>query len=181
MFRKLMTVAALATVSASVATAQATEGAATGPAARPFTFGAFAGAAVPMGDFADAAKMGFSVGGNVGYTVAGLPVRFRLDGEYNQYSKKNSIGGGRLFSVTGNVVYDLPVQSAFRPYVLAGAGLYNVKPKGFDAENAFGFVGGAGVSIPLSGFDTYLEARYNQASKNGGKTQYVPVVFGIRF
>lgn len=175
MFRKLMTVAALAAVATTAANAQET-------AARPFSFGISAGAAIPTGDLADAEKTGFSVAGSVGYRFAAIKVvSFRLEGGYNQFSGKNGAPKFRNINVTGNVVYDIPLQGMVRPYLIGGVGLYNGKVSGADSENAFGFNAGAGVTLPLSGFNTFVEARFNQASKDGFKSQFVPIVFGVRF
>lgn len=178
MIRKLMSAAALATVFAVSAQAQETASA----PVKPISFGAFAGASLPTGDFGKAVKTGYTVGGLVGYKTAALPVGFRLDAAYSGFSGKSPVPNGRLITVNGDVVYDLPVQSSLRPYVLAGVGMVNAKSKGAgDSETAFGFNGGAGINLALSGFDTFLEARYNHASKNGGKTQFIPIVFGIKF
>ncbi len=177
MIRKLMSVAALATVVAVSAQAQETASA----PVKPISFGAFAGASLPTGDFGKGAKTGYTVGALAGYTTAALPVAFRVDASYSGFSAKVGSGNMSLIAVNANVVYNLPVQSSLRPYVIAGVGSNTAKTKGHDSETAFGFNGGAGINLALSGFDTFIEARYNQASKNGGKTQFVPLVFGVKF
>jgi hypothetical protein len=48
------------------------------------------------------------------------------------------------------------------------------------AENHFGFNVGGGVKLPLSSsFETFVEARYNHVSVNGGSLSFIPVTVGI--
>jgi hypothetical protein len=35
--------------------------------------------------------------------------------------------------------------------------------------------------MPLSGFDTFIEARYNQIQGDGGTVNFIPITFGIMF
>ena len=39
------------------------------------------------------------------------------------------------------------------------------------------------VSMPLSGFDTFLEARYNQVQFGNGdpSAKFIPITFGVMF
>jgi len=80
-------------------------------------------------------------------------------------------------------VYTLPGVS-FSPYAIGGAGLYrtnvDITGGGSAGENHFGFNVGGGVKIPLSSsFETFVEARYNRVTVNGGNLAFVPVTVGI--
>ena len=35
--------------------------------------------------------------------------------------------------------------------------------------------------MPLSGFDTFIEARYNQVQGDNGSAKFVPITFGVMF
>jgi hypothetical protein len=48
-------------------------------------------------------------------------------------------------------------------------------------QNHFGWNAGAGIKLPLSGFQAFIEARYNRISASGGSMEFVPVTFGIMF
>jgi opacity protein-like surface antigen len=86
--------------------------------------------------------------------------------------------------VTGNLEYSIP-SDAVTPYLIGGAGLYNaaVNLPGFGSgsSNKFGWNIGGGIKLPLSGFDTFLEARYNQVQGNGGSLKFIPITFGVMF
>lgn len=40
---------------------------------------------------------------------------------------------------------------------------------------------GGGIAMPLSGFETFIEARYNQVQVSGGSLKFVPITFGVMF
>ena len=108
----------------------------------------------------------------------------RIDGAYNQFSFKSGLGTGNLHytSVTGNLVYKIP-GAGFSPYAIGGAGWYNAGASGGGggSTNNFGFNIGGGISMALSGFDTFLEARFNQVQTAGSPARYVPITFGVMF
>jgi hypothetical protein len=35
--------------------------------------------------------------------------------------------------------------------------------------------------MPLSGFDTFIEARFNQVKVNGSNLNFIPITFGVMF
>jgi hypothetical protein len=79
-------------------------------------------------------------------------------------------------------VYTLPVASTVRPYAIGGIGAYKFgASNGGSGDTNFGFNLGGGITIPLSGFNTFIEARYTRVSGDGGSTSYVPITFGIMF
>ncbi|MEO8910923.1 MAG: outer membrane beta-barrel protein [Gemmatimonadaceae bacterium] len=153
--------------------------------AKPVQFGIAAGAAIPTSDLSNAASTGFNVTGTIGVQPSMIPLGVRIDGAYNRFSLKNGVSGDIHFtSVTGNLVYKIPSE-AVSPYLIGGAGWYNaggtVNGLGGGSSNHFGWNLGGGISMPLSGFDTFLEARYNQVQGNGTSLKYIPITFGVMF
>jgi len=150
---------------------------------KPFQFGVAAGAAVPMSDFSNFYSTGFNGTAILGFSPALIPLGVRVDGAYNQFSGKSLASGtnAHIWSLTGNLVYSVP-STGVSPYLIGGVGLYNLGGSGGgSSENDFGFNLGGGVKLPLSGFDTFLEARYNQAQTSGTSTKFIPITFGIMF
>ena len=148
---------------------------------KPVQFGVAAGAAIPVSDLSDIANTGFNGTVTVGFNPAMIPLGIRVDGAYNQFALK--IGGANVHftSVTGNFVYKVPSMSV-TPYLIGGAGWYNSGGSGGGGtENDFGWNAGGGLSMPLSGFDTFIEARYNRVSSSGTASSFVPITFGIMF
>ena len=149
-------------------------------------FGVAAGAAIPVGDLADGANTGFNVTGILGFQPTMIPLGVRIDGAYNHFSAKGGGGNAHFTSVTGNLVYKMP-STSFSPYIIGGAGWYQaaVTVTGFGtlSENHFGWNAGGGITMPLSGFETFLEARYNQVQMSSGvpSQKFVPITFGVMF
>jgi hypothetical protein len=154
-------------------------------ALKPLSIGIAGGAAQPMSDLSDGAKLGYNGTLAVGLHLPFIPVGLRVDGAYNQFGEKEGTGfKTRTVSATANVVWTLP-SIGISPYLIGGGGLYmvSVTPTGADAvtENYPGWNAGAGINLPLSGFKTFIEARYNSVSLDNGRMQFVPVTFGIMF
>ncbi|MGI9089940.1 MAG: outer membrane protein, partial [Gemmatimonadaceae bacterium] len=127
----------------------------------------------------------------------------RLDAAYNSFDVKsellsdagvdNASGNVRVLGFTGNLVFPIPLQAVMvRPYLIGGIGLYNVRASATIrdqgnstsdsmSENKFGFNLGGGVSIPLSGFNTFIEARYHRVNMQDGSFAYVPITVGVMF
>jgi hypothetical protein len=146
-------------------------------------FGVAAGAAIPVSGLRDFLNTGFNATATVGLNPTLIPLGIRIDGAYNQFSLKSGLGGGNLHftSVTGNLVYKIPGAS-FSPYAIGGAGWYNTGASGGGSStNNFGFNIGGGISMALSGFDTFLEARFNQVQSSGSPARFVPITFGVMF
>ena len=143
-------------------------------------FGVAAGAAIPVSDLSDFADTGFNGTAMIGFSPTLIPLGVRIDGAYNQFGAKVTSGNLHIGSVTGNLVYKMP-GATFSPYAIGGAGWYNSGGTGLTSSNDFGWNVGAGISMPLSGFDTFIEARYNQVQTSGGSTKFVPIVFGVMF
>ncbi|MEP6904426.1 MAG: hypothetical protein ABI875_00005, partial [Gemmatimonadales bacterium] len=88
----------------------------------------------------------------------------------------------RVIAGTANVVYALP-GVGITPYLIAGGGYYSLKKDQPDLSsvNKFGINGGVGAMFPLSGFNTYVEARIHNVFTDGNSTRFIPVTFGILF
>jgi hypothetical protein len=152
---------------------------------KPFQIGVAGGAAQPMSDLSEAASIGYNGTVAMGISLPFIPVGLRIDGAYNQFGEKESVGfKTRTVSATGNVVWRLP-SIGISPYLIGGAGLYmvSVTPTGGDAvtENKLGYNAGAGINLPVSIFKAFVEARYNHVSMDGGSLKFVPVTVGIMF
>lgn len=177
-FTKVLAVAAM-----TVATA-ATSGAQGVSAMKPISIGVSGGASIPTGDLSSVANTGWNLNGHVGLAAPTLPVSFRGDVGYNNWGAKNG-GSLHMWNLTGNAVLTIPNPTGVSPYIIGGLGAY--KP-GFSYQGVssssswdFGFNAGAGVNLPLSGFDTFIEAKYVRVNTNGGSSQFVPITFGVMF
>jgi len=148
---------------------------------KPFQFGVAAGAAVPVSDLSNFFSTGFNGTVMLGLNPQLIPLGVRIDGAYNQFALQGGGASLHISSLTGNLVYSIP-STGISPYLIGGIGLYNVGGSGGGAsENDFGWNIGGGVKLPLSGFDTFLEARYNQAQSSGTSSKFIPITFGIMF
>jgi opacity protein-like surface antigen len=148
---------------------------------KPVQFGVAAGAAIPMSDLSDFFSTGFNGTVTLGLNPALIPLGIRIDGAYNQFGLKGGGDNLRLASATGNLVYSVP-STGISPYAIGGIGFYNLSASsGGSSENDFGWNIGGGIKMPLSGFDTFIEARYNQVQTSGISTKFIPITFGIMF
>jgi opacity protein-like surface antigen len=146
-----------------------------------------AGATMPLGTTGDGFDVGYNATLGVGIKPPLAPIGVRVEGMFNSMAGKSSPTGLRILSGTVNATLSgvgMPIPMA---YLIGGVGMYNSKltdlPAGFtaDAENDFGFNIGAGLNIPLTGFGTYIEARYHHVPGDGGALKFVPITFGIKF
>jgi hypothetical protein len=147
---------------------------------KPLQFGVAAGAALPVSDLSNVLNTGFNGTVTVGLHPQLIPLGVRIDGAYNQFGLKAGGGNIHYTSVTGNLVYSIPSETV-APYLIGGAGWYNVGASGGGSSNKFGWNIGGGITMPLSGFDTFLEARYNQVQGNAGSAKFIPITFGVMF
>jgi hypothetical protein len=150
---------------------------------KPVQIGVFGGVAIPNGDLSDAVDMGFNVGATVGLTPAMIPVGIRLDGAFNRFNFKSDFpatGNTSVTSFTGNFVYKIPAVTV-SPYLIGGVGLYRLSATDAESQNKFGWNAGGGISMMLSGFSTFLEARFNSVSVDGNKENFIPITFGVMF
>jgi len=158
------------------------------------SIGISGGAAIPAGDFADLYTTGYNGTASIMMKSVGSPIGLRIDGMYNRLSVKDDalivlpgqgeIESASIASANANLVYSLP-GTGITPYLIGGGGIYQFKVHGdnfsTDSENKFGINGGIGAAFPLSGFNTFIEARLHHVMTDNESTQFIPVTFGISF
>ena len=153
---------------------------------KPVQFGIAAGAVIPSGDLSDGVNTGFNGTVLVGFRPAMIPLGIRLEGAYNQMGAKGGGGNVHIISVTGNLVYKFPSETV-SPYAIGGAGwcqtAISITGFGTVSDNHFCWNAGGGIEMQLSGFQTFIEARYNkvQVSNGNGTLAYIPITFGVMF
>jgi hypothetical protein len=151
---------------------------------KPVQIGVAAGAAIPVSDLGNSFSTGFNVTGTIAINVPLLPIGFRIDAAYNQFSAKGASNvNAKIAGVTGNAVFGIPGAIIISPYLIGGVGYYRVSSSatGSVASNNFGFNAGAGVKLPLLVFSAFAEARYNRVSENGRSASFIPVTVGVMF
>jgi opacity protein-like surface antigen len=99
----------------------------------------------------------------------------------------------RLIFGTGNVVYKFKTSelSTFRPYLIGGVGVYNIKTTGaddvggvVDTDNSttkFGLNAGAGFDIKAGGVGLFVEGRFHDVFTDGTNFRFIPITVGVRF
>jgi hypothetical protein len=147
------------------------------------------GATIPVGDFGDLYSTGFNGTASLMFRSYGSPLGIRVDGMYNRLSVKDDVVGVpfdnvSITSANANLVYNLQ-GTGITPYLIGGAGAYWMKGhgNGFDGNTTskLGVNGGIGAAFQLSGFNTFIEARYHHVFTDENATQFIPVTFGIAF
>src|SRR5688572_3962055 len=159
----------------------------------PVSFGLGGGLTLPLGDFGDAAKMGFHGMGLVEFQPASLPVGIRLDGSYHRVGFSDLFedvvgeGNHQIIMGTLNGVYTFTTapESKFHPYIVAGVGMYNAKANvenaDNDSETKFGINGGAGFNFGMGSASVFVEGRFHNIFTEGSSTNFVPITLGVRF
>lgn len=165
----------------------------------PVRFGVMGGATVPLSDFRTFDKTGWNAGALVSIGVPLVPVSFRVDGQWHQLKAKNIEGAAdaRIIDGTANVVYTFGAALPTKFYLIGGAGVYNVRFTDPNDSNLhasgtkFGLNAGVGFKFQLTGFATFIEARYHNVFKgtsvgsidasNAKSLQFVPISVGITF
>jgi outer membrane protein with beta-barrel domain len=162
--------------------------------ASPIRFNVHAGAALPTGDLAGNedpftegfAELGFRIGAGLELRPPLSPIGLRLDGAYDRMGVEDFDGAWTIWNLTLNAVAAPPVSPL---YFIGGVGFYSVDLTGDDfadedATSHVGFNIGAGLNLPLTGFSTFIEARWHRISSDEDwafNASYIPIVFGIRF
>jgi opacity protein-like surface antigen len=178
---RLMSSAALALAATLVAS----------PAFAQASFSIAGGLTMPVGSTADAVQAGYN--GIVGLTIKPplAPLGLRLEGMYNanEYKSGTVLAGATNRIVAGIVNGTLSGAGMPIPmgYLIAGLGMYNVKATDLPANatssgsTEVGFNVGAGLNFPLTGFSTFLEARFHLIASEGESMNFIPITFGIKF
>jgi hypothetical protein len=145
------------------------------------SFNLAAGASFPMGDAKNQVDMGYNATVGLGFKPPLAPIGLRVEGMFNSLEFKGpGSESNRVMALTANGTFSM-IPTV---YAIGGVGMYNSKAStaGAEASTDVGFNVGAGVNIPLTGFGTYLEARFHHVPVDGGGSfQFVPITFGIKF
>ena len=156
------------------------------------------GVDLPMGDFDNNFNTGWHGLAAVTFTPATWPVGIQIDGNYGRFPDDSPADVNlQMIYGTGNIVYRFQTspESTFRPYLIGGGGVYNLKATGSDvpdvegldnARTKFGINGGAGFDIKAGSASLFAEARFhNVFSKDEPdfpfNTNFLPITAGIRF
>ena len=157
------------------------------------------GVGIPLGDTDDRDKLGWHGLAGVSFVPTNLPVGFQIDGQFHQFKLDDALQVGssdlkdRLIFGTGNVVYKFKTSelSTFRPYLIGGVGVYNIKTTGaddvggvVDTDNSttkFGLNAGAGFDIKAGGVGLFVEGRFHDVFTDGTNFRFIPITVGVRF
>ena len=159
------------------------------------------GATVPLSDLSDFNKTGWNAGALVTIGVPLVPVSFRIDGQWQQMQAKSGVpfpADLRIIDGTANVVYTFGAALPTKFYLIGGLGVYNERFKDPDTDisasgTKFGLNAGVGFKFQLTGFATFIEARYHNVihgtdvgggDASGGDVrslQFIPITVGITF
>ena len=180
-FPQLLAVSALASI---VFTGQAN-------GQKTYALGIGGGAAIPVGKLSSTQTTGFNGIVALALGVAELPIGVRVDGIYNNFSRKSITSpptntyGFRIAGILGNLIYAFPGTTA-KTYIVTGGGWYNTKfdIAGTKAENHWGLNAGAGVTFAVGPVASFLESRYHFISREptkGGVIHFVPITLGVMF
>lgn len=160
-------------------------------AQRPFTIGLSVGPSLPAADFNDSHKVGINAAAHVGVKMPASSIGFRLEGFYNLFDNVDFTCGfpcpvpeipGQPIRIAGagaSVIFDF-IEGPAGPYVVGGAGAYNVKPERSDGSTDLGFNAGVGGRFRVAALRTFVEARMH-TTRGDLKLHYVPVTVGIEF
>jgi hypothetical protein len=163
----------------------------------PVRFGIMGGATLPLSDFKKEQKTGWNAGALLTIGVPLVPVSFRVDGQWQQLDHKSGLtqaANFRIIDGTANVVYTFGAALPTKFYLIGGVGIYNEHVKFGDTDitqsaTKFGLNGGVGFKFQLTGFATFIEARYHNVIHgediNGlgvtNSLQFIPITVGITF
>ena len=143
---------------------------------------------IPLGDFDDAAKMGFHGLAAATIKPATMPVSFQIDGNYAHFSTEADNVGFQMLFATGNVVYNFKTAETSRlhPYLIGGVGVYNSKLTGDaaptdESSTDLGINAGAGFNVAAGAASLFVEGRFHDVFTDGSSTQFVPLTVGVRF
>jgi hypothetical protein len=166
---------------------------------RAVNFGIGGGTSLPILDARGLYKTGFNGQGFMRLDVAGWPFSLRGDFSYQIFQMEpialagtgSTSGTGTVLGGLGGLQFTLS-RGHMRPYLLASAGVYNIKSEP-DAPNApvtssshFGFAGGAGVLFSVGTVLLYTEGRWDHVLTHGevvpaDKLDIVPISVGVIF
>jgi len=156
------------------------------------------GIGIPSSDFNDVAKLGWHGLAGVSFVPTNWPVGIQIDGQYHQFKlDEDVVGAGslkdRIILGTANLVYKFKSSETtrFRPYLIGGGGVYNLKTTGssdvgtiVDTEGSttkFGLNAGAGFDFKAGSAGLFIEGRFHNVFTEGSDLQFIPITIGVRF
>ena len=168
-----------------------------------WTIDARGGVALPMGDFGNDFKSGLLIGVEASHMM-GPQFALGVDGNYvknnpsdeNQAALDALLGPGtdaeaKLMHYGAHAKYMMSTkESKMTPYLVGGAGLYNVKvqvtppggPDISDSQTKFGIRGGLGLNWMMSqNWGLGFQADYNDIFTSGSSSQFVGLSGGLHF
>lgn len=156
------------------------------------------GVGIPLGDTGDRDNIGWHGLAGVSFIPTGWPVGIQVDGQFHQFKLDDAVqpAGGdlkdRLIFGTANIVYKFKTseETRFRPYLIGGGGVYNLKTTGadevggvIDTDNSttkFGLNAGAGFDFKAGSVGLFIEGRFHDVFTEGTDYQFIPITLGIR-
>jgi len=153
----------------------------------PVRFGLGGGVSIPSGSTSDGLKTGWHGMALVQFKPASSPVGFQIDGAYHQMKFDGGGGKDQIIDGTANVVYEFQTSedSKFRPYLIGGGGVYNVKAKpdvgGSVSDTKFGINAGAGFNFGSASTSFFVEGRFHDVLVSGQDFHFIPITVGVRF
>ncbi len=156
--------------------------------AQSASFGLGGGLILPMSDYKNIDKIGWHGLAKVDIGIPMSPVSVRLDALYGQTTHKDIgttpvDGKTTLIGGLANLVYKIPLPAPMvKPYLLGGAGIYNLKvtvPSASIDTSETKFTWDFGVGASFGAF--FVEARYVSIQESGGSTKFIPVTAGFSF
>lgn len=161
-------------------------------APRAASVGVAGGVGFPIGEVADDLDLntGFTVLGFLGWQPPYQAFGVRGEISYSKFNADAFIGDRDITKFGGalNGILTISNDGSFRPYVIAGAGVYNVK-NNFDAgiigvttddQTKLGLNGGVGAMFRLGGLTGTLEARYVTVFLDGDDNlNVIPITIGL--
>ncbi len=154
----------------------------TSVAAQSVRYGLGGGLTMPVSNYSDLSSTGWHLFGKVDIGLPQSPLGVRVDGMYAQTSNNAPLlGSTKLAGGTADLVWNVPMPvPGFKPYVVAGAGVYNYNPGG-GSVTKFTWGGGLGTSIGIGPIHGFGEARYLSIQASGGSLKFIPVTVGLSF
>jgi outer membrane protein W len=159
-----------------------------------------AGLGIPMGDLKDAYKSGLLVGveaskmmsTNLAIGVDGNYIKNNPNDDYQASLPATSDAELKFMHYGAHAKYMLGSSSSkMMPYLVGGAGLYNIKAEVTDpdpllesefSDTKFGVRGGIGVNMMVGqSWGIGVQADYNDVFTDGGSSQFVGLSAGLHW
>ncbi len=139
-----------------------------------------AGLSTPLGDFADAAEVGWHGAAGLHLGFPNLPVGIRGDGGYHSFGEASPTPKTNMLNGALSLVVELPGVGLV-PYLLGGVGAYRTSVDGFEAISDSGIHAAFGVNIGGTlGFGGFGEVRFVNVNADGGDARFVTATVGFR-